>query len=120
MNGILYSLNIKHTEVLKKTDSGGFQWEWPETTQPHQRCLFIHLKKKEKTISQHKTFSPKQISLLKAKTSDTSQPVLKCLWALLFPGLSKEPTFPLEALPSKTLSLTQNKLLDRFHIEKRS
>lgn len=35
----------------------------------------------------------------------------------LFPGLSKEPTYSLEGLPPKTLSLTQNKLLDRLHTE---
>lgn len=30
-------------------------------------------------------FSPTQISLLKAKTGDTSEPVYKCLWALFAP-----------------------------------
>lgn len=30
-------------------------------------------------------FYPTQISLLKAKTGDTSQPVYKCLWALFVP-----------------------------------
>lgn len=51
---------------------------------------FHTFKKKKKTISQHKMFSSTQISLLKAKTGDTSRPVYKRLWALFVPRSVKE------------------------------